>query len=147
MKALLARTVSWLGRFRKELVIKVSDDLPTHSIILPPQGRVRAGEPCFTLRGDDPIASSLVRAWCDHAEAARVDPAKIAGARVIAGHMDGMDPEAIFTLRGQDQLAAPIVRLWIERYKNRPGSVQALVDDAEMAYQAMEAFHPKKLPD
>ncbi len=44
-------------------------------------------EPLFLLRGRDPLAAAVVGGWCDDAESACVDPAKVADARKIASVM------------------------------------------------------------
>lgn len=105
-------------------------------------------EPSFTLHGDDPLASALVRAWCERAERSGVNRQKILGALAIAGRMDEMDPDVSFTLRGQDALATGIVQMWIQRAKGRHGIVDpVLIDEAQTKADAMAVYSPKKIPD
>jgi hypothetical protein len=50
--------------------------------------KLEPGEPCFTLRGRDPLAHSVIMIWAADAEAAGVSREKVADARSIAARMN-----------------------------------------------------------
>lgn len=52
-------------------------------------------EPLFLLRGRDPLAPSIVAAWCDDAGFANVNPEKIAEARCVAAAMADYAPQKL----------------------------------------------------
>jgi hypothetical protein len=53
-----------------------------------PLSRLRPGEPFFVLRGQDQLASSVIRIWATDAESNGCPPAKVHDARGIAVRMD-----------------------------------------------------------